>query len=135
MPCVVVYQLYRGVITNMFDFNLTFNVQNNDRHDIAEMLMEVALNKIIIIIIIIIIKTIYISQVHNTLFWKLRDISVDAGIVSSIKPPVQQAYDIQLEQDLRDELLSGYEAQQRPNRTVNVAVSLTLLTINDLVRT
>ena len=68
MPCVVVYQLYRGVITNMFDFNLTFNVQNNDRHDIAEMLMEVALNKIIIIIIIIIIKTIYISQVHNTLF-------------------------------------------------------------------
>jgi len=64
MPCVVVYQLYRGVITNMFDFNLTFNVQNNDRHDIAEMLLEVALNKIIIIII----KTIYISQVHDTLF-------------------------------------------------------------------
>ena len=131
MLYVVVYQLYRGVITNMFDFNLTFNVQNNDRHDIAEILLEVALNKIIIIII----KTIYISQVHDTLFWKLRDISVDAGIVSSIKPPVQQAYDIQLEQDLRDELLSGYEAQQRPNRTVNVAVSLTLLTINDLVRT
>ena len=131
MPCVVVYQLYRGVITNMFDFNLTFNVQNNDRHDIAEMLLEVALNKIIIIII----KTIYISQVHDTLFWKLRDISVDAGIVSSIKPPVQQVYDIQLEQDLREELLSGYEAQQRPNRTVNVAVSLTLLTIDDLVRT
>ena len=131
MLYVVVYQLYRGVITNMFDFNLTFNVQNIDRHDIAEILLEVALNKIIIIII----KTIYISQVHDTLFWKLRDISVDAGIVSSIKPPVQQAYDIQLEQDLRDELLSGYEAQQRPNRTVNVAVSLTLLTINDLVRT
>jgi hypothetical protein len=45
-------------------------------------------------------------------------------------PPV---YSIALESELRDELFKNYSALQRPAKTVNVKVDLTLLTVNDLV--
>lgn len=46
-------------------------------------------------------------------------------------PPI---YSIELEESLRTELFTGYTVQQRPNQRVGVALMLTILTVNDLVR-
>ena len=43
-------------------------------------------------------------------------------------------YSIELEESLRTELFTNYTVQQRPKQKVGVALSLTILTVNDLVR-
>ena len=43
------------------------------------------------------------------------------------------SYSIELEERLRTELFTNYTVQQRPDQKVHVSVSLTILTINELV--
>ena len=47
--------------------------------------------------------------------------------------PDKPVYSTSLETSLRRELFTGYEVLQRPRENVRIFISLTILTVNDLV--
>lgn len=47
--------------------------------------------------------------------------------------PDKPEYSTSLETSLRRELFTGYEVLQRPHENVRIFISLTILTVNDLV--